>query len=124
VSRLEESAKEKQTKSEIDPMALLSYLGPLCLVPILTKEKSDFAKFHAKQGAALLIAEVAVWLLFGVLLSPLVWGVGTWSFFGLLQNLAYLVLVALSIIGILNVVNKRETELPLIGEYAKKITFV
>ena len=105
-------------------MAILSYLGPLCVVPILTKDKSNFAKFHTKQGTALLIVEAVVWLFFGVFYSPMIWGLGAWGFFGMLESLVYLVLLGLSVIGILNVVNKKEEELPLLGELAKKITFV
>ena len=41
------SSKEKQ---QPNVMAIMSYLGFLCLVPILSKSEDDFVMFHAKQG--------------------------------------------------------------------------
>lgn len=45
------------TVREQDKIQLvLSYLGCLCLIPLLTVKDSDFVKFHAKQGLVLGLA--------------------------------------------------------------------
>lgn len=98
-------------------MAILSYLGVLCLIPLLTKEKDEFVKFHVKQGLVLLICEAIVWVFFKFFFGLMVWG---WT----IQNLAYLILGALSIIGIINVIGGQQKELPVVGKFAEKITFV
>ena len=38
--------------------AVISYLGILCVITLLTKKDNAFALFHAKQGLVLLIAAV------------------------------------------------------------------
>lgn len=108
-------------------MAILSYLGPLCLVPFLTGEKDEFVKFHIKQGMVLLICEAAIWLVFSLIFSSIGWSWGMWGVLGMLgtlQSVAYLCLGVLSIVGIMNVINGQQKELPVIGKFAEKITFV
>lgn len=92
-------------------MGALSYLGPLVIIPYLTALDNPFVKFHVKQGIVLFGLEVVIYVL------------GTMFFFGLypiimLLNLGTLVL---AIMGIINVVGKKEIALPLIGQYADKI---
>lgn len=65
VEKKESSPEEKEDdKNEgVNALAVISYLGILCLVPLLTKKDDKFTQFHAKQGLALLIAEFATVLL-------------------------------------------------------------
>jgi len=72
-------------------IAAISYLGILCLVPLLLKKDSQYAQFHGKQGLVLLIA----WVVFGaVMMIPILgWLVG------LLGNIACLILM---IVGLVN----------------------
>ena len=53
----------KKEKGQKNILAIISYIGILCLVPILMKEKDEFVKFHAKQGLVLFIVEVATRLI-------------------------------------------------------------
>ena len=96
-------------------MGILSYLGPLVLIPFLTSKEQPFVKFHIKQGLVVLSIEIIVFLL-GMAIP---W---QWTLFMLLRlvNLGTLIL---SIIGIVNVVEKREKELPLVGGFSKYFTF-
>lgn len=82
-------------------IAVLSYLGILCLIPLLLKKDSEFVKFHAKQGLVLLIGWFLVWIPF------LGWILG-------------IVLLVLSIMGIMNVLNLKREKLPIIGDLAEK----
>jgi uncharacterized membrane protein len=82
--------------------ALLSYLGILCLIPLLAKKDSKFAQFHAKQGLLLVIGWVVSWF------PILGWIIG-------------IIVLVLSIIGIVNVLSGEMKKLPLIGDYAEKL---
>lgn len=41
-------------------MGIISYLGPLCLVPYFVSKNSKFAKYHAIQGLNLFIIELII----------------------------------------------------------------
>src|SRR4030042_6642440 len=96
--------EEKSKKEQSNVMAIISYIGFLCLIPILNKEKDEFVKFHARQGFILFLAEVATSIFFYAL--PFLW---------FLTNILWLGWFVLGVIGIVNVLNKKKKELPLIG---------
>ena len=53
--------KEKEsdyTFNETTIMASLSYVGPLVLIPFLTKKEDPFIMFHVKQGIVLFGLEI------------------------------------------------------------------
>jgi len=109
--------------SEVKSMALLAYIGPLCLVPLLTKEKDEFVKFHARQGMVLLLIEAVVWAIWNFFIGSVVWN-WSWGLYTTLvnvQNFIWLGVGALSVIGIINVVNGEQKELPLVGKYSARI---
>ncbi|MBX9765103.1 hypothetical protein K2X83_00485 [Patescibacteria group bacterium] len=93
-------------------MAALAYIGPLVIVSYIVAKDNPFVKFHIKQGLVLLVIEVALWFLGGML----------WAFLPLL-GIVNLALFVLAVIGIMNAVNKKEQELPLIGTLAKHFNF-
>ena len=108
---MEETPKvETPKKEQVNIMAVISYIGPLCLIPILTKEKNEFVKYHAKQGLILFVGEVAAWLIAS--LVPALWA---------LVNLVNIVWLVLSIIGIVNVTKGEKKEIPVVGKFAKQI---
>ena len=88
-------------------MGILSYIGPLVIIPFITSKNDPFVKFHIKQGLVLLVIEIATSLVGGAL----------WILWPLL-SLVNLAVLVLSIIGIVNVVHKQEKELPIVGSYA------
>lgn len=102
-------AQPTQQPSQINVMALISYIGPLCLIPLLTKEQDEFVRFHMKQGFVLFIMEVATSIILSIF--PPLWVIG-WVI-----NVIWLVL---SIIGIMNVAKNEKKELPLTGKYADR----
>ncbi len=127
--KLVEVDQEEKDKVQETGMALISYIGPLCLIPLfITKKKDDFLRFHLQQGLLLFLIEVAVWFFFGVLFgSSSGWGWQGWGAFGItgtIYSVASLGLLVLSLIGILNVINGEKKELPLIGRYAKGLRIV
>lgn len=105
---------EKSDVEQNKAVSILSYIGILFLVPLLAAPKSPFAQFHARQGMVLFIAEIILWIVFYGL---------TFVTLGLMWFLLWVPWVCAviwSIIGIVNVVNGEEKELPLIGGLIKK----
>jgi len=103
-------AEAKETKALNTGMAVIAYI--LFFVPLLTEDKNDpFVKYHVKQGLVLFIAAIANMIfamvpLLGWMLAPLI-------------SIGLLILV---IVGIINAVNGVEKPLPVIGQYADKIS--
>jgi len=97
----------QNTQSKNTLMGILAYLGLLVIIPYLVAKDDSFVKFHIRQGLVLVVIEIAVWFI----------GMIVWPFmiFIPLVNLAVLVLV---IIGIVNVVQGKEKELPLVGQFS------
>lgn len=89
-------------------MGVLCYLGPLVIVPFIMAKDDHFVKFHIKQGLVLLVISLIVWAL----------SMTFWQFYAFYQiiNLGVLVLV---ILGIINVVQGKTAELPLVGQFAR-----
>ena len=94
-------------------MGLLAYLSILVLVPILAASDSKFARFHANQGLLLLICE-AVWSAVSGVLGVIFFWI---PFISLPLSALNVVFLVFTIIGIVNVCNGEEKELPIIGKY-------
>ena len=95
-------------------MLVLSYLGILALIPLLTEKEDREVQWHARHGLVLLVAYLV--LTTGVFVASLVLG-----FLGLLQLplwLGYLVVIAL---GITSALKGRRFLLPGISDFAGKI---
>lgn len=94
-------------------MGVLSYLGILVLIPLFAARESPFARFHCNQGIVLALAEVILSFavrIFGRL--PLVgWII---RLVGVLGGLA---LFVFAIMGIVNAINGKAKELPLVGGF-------
>lgn len=79
-------------------MAILCYLGWLILIPLIAS-KSRYVKFHANQGLILFIA-------------------GFLSIIPLVGWVISIVAFILAILGIINAVNGRAKQLPIIGKFS------
>lgn len=105
-----------QSQTTIPPIeenrliAAIGYLGILCLFPLLLKKDSAFAQHHGKQGLVILIAWVLLWVGNIIpVLGQIVWVLG---------SIALLILI---ILGIINALNGKMWEMPVLGKYAKEI---
>jgi len=100
-------------------MAALAYV--LFFILLFTDARNDaFVKFHVKQAMALL-AGVIIWAVVSqilIFIPVLGWIVGWLG--GIVISIA---IVVLWVLGIMNALNGRTTELPVIGKYAKHFTF-
>ena len=93
-------------------MAILAYISVLVLIPLFLAKSSKFARFHCNQGLVLAIAEIICWIVFGILSKiPLI----GWLF-AVINWLISLACLVLAILGIVNVVNGRAKELPVVGK--------
>lgn len=96
-------------------MGILSYLGPLVLIPYFTTKDNAFVTFHTKQGLVLLVVEAFVWF-FGTFVHM--------AFIGApLIMIVNILTLVLSIVGIINVINRKQNPLPVIGQFASKFNF-
>ena len=90
-------------------IACLSYIGILCLIPLLAKKDSKFAQEHAKQGLVLLIAFV---VLFVVGIIPILgWII---AFFG------DLILLIVALVAFIKCLMGEFWEIPVLGAYRNK----
>ena len=98
-------------------MAIFAYLWILIIIPFLTDAKNDpFVKYHLKQGIALIIFDVVGWFVTVVIgWLPVIGWLIVW--------LWWLASFVFALMGIVNVLNGQEKELPWIGGYAKNFNF-
>ena len=98
--------------------ALLSYLlfGIIWYFVDDNMKKDSFVKFHVKQAIILFIFSIA-WSIVLRILVVFVFFLGP-----IFIILDYVPLI-LAIVGIVYALNKQEKELPVIGSFAKKLTF-
>lgn len=114
-ARQERSARQDAQQNKA--MAVLAYLGILVLIPLFAAKDSPFARFHTNQGLVLAIAEIAYGIVYGILSAILM--LISWRLVFLVSILGFLGLVFLvpMVMGILNAVNGRKQELPVIGRF-------
>jgi uncharacterized membrane protein len=114
-------AKEAKSNKNVDEGKLCAFLSYL-LIGIIWYfaddiiKKNGFVKFHVKQGIIFLIAGLIFGALGGIFVSVPAAG-------SLINNLLGLCILVLLIFGIINVLNGKEAPLPIIGGFAKKLTF-
>ena len=93
---------------QVNVVAVLSYLWVLFVIPLLVAKDDAFVKYHVKQGIALFIAELVLMV------------VGMVPFIGwILAPIGGILTLILAIIGIVNVLQGKEAELPVVGQYAR-----
>ncbi|MFZ6015722.1 MAG: DUF4870 domain-containing protein [Patescibacteria group bacterium] len=86
-------------------IAALSYVGILCLIPLLAKKDSKFAQEHGKQGLVMLI----------------VWVVGSFVFWlPIIGWLLLLVVFVVNLIAFIKALMGEFWEVPLAGQYRSK----
>ena len=103
------ATKKESNKSDVKDntyVAALSYLGPLCFIPLFLKRDSAFAQSHAQQGLVLFIAEIAGMFVY---------------WFPFLGQLLFLAFIIASAYGIMTTLKGEEWEIPVIGKYASKL---
>jgi len=103
-------APDVQTNDNKTLMGILAYIGPLVIIPFLTSKEDAFVKFHIKQGLVLLVIEIAI-----MVIGNMMWFL--YPVIGII-NIALLIL---SIFGIVNVIQGKEKEVPVVGHFSKHV---
>ncbi|HOL66839.1 MAG TPA: hypothetical protein PKX93_05210 [bacterium] len=107
---------DEKSIQEGKPLAWLSYVSILFIVPLLAQKDNPYCKFHVKQGIILFIA-------------GFIWGAATKAIcflpmLGLLlAQVGWLFLLVLTVIGIINALTGKTEKLPVLGQYADKLNF-
>ena len=111
--------KVSGSTSKNTTMAALAYV--MFFIPLLTNSKNDpFVKFHVKQSLVLLIVSIG-WNLSGRFLAYL--PVIGWIVGGLVGTVISILLLILWVKGLINALNGKQEELPVIGKYASQFNF-
>lgn len=96
--------------------AAIGYIPLLFFVPLFLTE-SKFAHFHGKQGLAITLGFVVIWVVMMILMPIL-------GYFGyVLFRLAGLALLCLAVAGGYKASQGEEWELPVLGNIAKGFKF-
>lgn len=122
IKKPETTKKSTYDKKDIEDgkaMGILAYLGFLSLIPFFAEKKNKFVVYHAKQGLNLFIltagAAIAVFILSSIIAyMPILWGLLFIT--SLLSTAVGIFTLVMSILGIIQVVNGKAEELPLIGK--------
>jgi len=100
-------------------MLVLSYLGILCLIPLLMKKDDPEVQWHAKNGTALFGAEVVIFIirimLIFIRIPFLTCGLT------LVFCFVWLGFLALSIICIMKAVKGERFRIPILTDFAEKM---
>lgn len=108
-------------------ISVLSYLGVLVFIPMLTRKESPFAQFHVRQGFTLFCANVILAILSTIsnfittTRVEYIWGVPVEYearpvILTVLISLCSLFIAVMAIIGIVNCCRGEKKKLPLIGD--------
>lgn len=87
-------------------IATLSYVFILFLMPLLLKHNSKYAQFHAKQGLALFVVELVVFVI---------------SWIPFIGQVLVLAMFVISIIGIIKTLNGEWWEIPFIYDWSQRV---
>lgn len=102
-------------------MIVLSYLGILCLIPLLTKKDDPEVQWHAKNGLALMIADIAVFIVLfivQIVLSRIVFaGCG----FSVISCVVWIGILVLHVLCIIKGVNGQRFRIPVVTDFAEKM---
>lgn len=135
IKKILEDVKDESSsfdKKEIESgkaMALLSYIGILCLIPYFVEKNNKYVRFHAVQGINLAIIEGVYFIFYGIITSiikvksceyffgyPSCTYVTPW-WLTLLLGIVGLSFTALAILGIVNSLNGKAKELPVVNKF-------
>jgi uncharacterized membrane protein len=115
------------TKEEIDAgkaMAVLSYIGILCLIPYFAEKNNKYVRYHSVQGLNLFLVSLIVSVAAAVLafvgaflaLIPVL-GFILFAIISLVCSLLPLGTFALEIMGVVYAFQDKAKELPIVNKY-------
>ena len=110
---MEEKEFDEKDIKQNSTFAALAYI--LFFLPLITCKDSKYGRFHANQGLILLIVSLIGSIIFAIISSIRPWRL---AWFGRLLSVAWiLATIAFIVIGVVNAVNEKAKELPIIGKF-------
>ena len=110
-----------QVKDEDKVMLILSYLGILCLIPFFSvKKENEYARWHAKQGFVLFIAEIILFVLLSILSAVVAFIPVINVLAGLLWFLIWVGVIVLSIYCIIQSLKGIKWKIPFLSDFVEK----
>lgn len=103
------AARQAQVPSRARMMGLFSYLGVLCLIPLIFNRDDPFVHFHARQGLVLWI-----WMVLAIF-SLHIPVLGAFFF-----SSSVFFITVLTLFGVVSVLLSRMWRIPVIGTLAGK----
>jgi uncharacterized membrane protein len=100
-------------------MLVLSYVGILCLIPLLMKKDDPEVQWHAKNGTALFGAEVVLFILRIMLIFIRIPFLGCGV--SVITCVIWLGFLAISIIAIMKAVKGQRLRIPILTDFAEKM---
>jgi len=100
-------------------MLVLSYVGILCLIPLLMKKDDPEVQWHAKNGTALFGAEVVLFILRIMLIFIRIPFLGCGV--SVITCVIWLGFLAISIIAIMKAVKGQRLRIPVLTDFAEKM---
>ena len=100
-------------------MVVLAYLWILALIPLLTKKDDREVQWHAKNGLAILGAEIAVWLVFFILgfVIPDIAGCGL----SMISCVVWIGFLVVRILCIVKATSGQRFRVPVVSDFADKM---
>ena len=103
-------------------MVVLSYLGILCLIPLLTKKDDPEVQWHAKNGLAFVVFDIVVYIalfIVGLFLRHIpIAGCGIMT---ALNCIVAIGILAIHVMAIIKGVNGQRFRLPVVSDFADKM---
>jgi uncharacterized membrane protein len=106
-------------------MIVLSYLGILCLIPLLTKKDDPDVQWHAKNGLCLMLADIAVCIIFGVIGAvgahiPVA-GCGIAAVMAAIWCILPIAILVVHVIAMIKAINGQRFRIPFVSDFADKM---
>jgi uncharacterized membrane protein len=111
-----EPAPAGTASSNRSVMIVLAYLWILSLVPLLVEKNDQEVQWHAKNGIVFMVAEIAFWIVFNIVVYMMPFG----CVFGLIGPLVALAFLAVHIVAIIKGLNGQRLVIPTLSEYASR----
>jgi uncharacterized membrane protein len=111
-----EPAPAGTASSNRSVMIVLAYLWILSLVPLLVEKNDQEVQWHAKNGIVFMVAEIAFWIVFNIVVYMMPFG----CVFGLIGPLVALAFLAVHIVAIMKGLNGQRLVIPTLSEYASR----
>lgn len=97
-------------------ISILSYIGILFLIPLFVRKDSAYARYHVNQGLVLFVAELVWSVIFKILSVVLGWIPVVGILVSVIGWVVEVIFLVLAIIGIINTINGKAKDLPVIGK--------